>query len=176
MKPDCYMFKNIQIEVKSVEGSCSAGFCLGKCFSPESIIPKGLCPFLYHAALPYLEAIENGAFFKPSGKNFIKVQCPNTSVGVLVEIFQAEKKGTQIRVSVPHTKDSKCPCYDFKAGDNWIVTGNQKSFCRRAYDSLFPYLNALSSQTKTAAENVLTVTCPSYPDFVTFKVIKLWEP
>ncbi|MDY6863962.1 MAG: TIGR04076 family protein [Thermodesulfobacteriota bacterium] len=175
MTVECFRFENILIEVKSVEGTCKAGFHVGKVFTLEAMVPKGLCPFLYHSILPYLEAIENGAFFNLSEKNFILVQCPNPKVGVTVKIHQTKEKETQISVMAIHAKKVNCPYHHFEMGKNWLMPFNQATFCRRAYDSMFPYLNALSSQIRngSAGRNVFSVTCPSYPNFVTFKEIRL---
>lgn len=175
MSIDCFRFENIAIEVKLLEGNCNAGFHAGDRFSLEKILPKGLCPFLYHTTLPYLEAIENGARFNVPEKNFIIVQCPNPMVGVAVKINQTKEKKTQISIIAAHTKKTSCPYYHFELGDNWLIPKSQTIFCRRAYDSIFPYLNVLSFQIRTGRidEGVLTVTCPSYPNFVTFQVIRL---
>ena len=175
MTTNCFHFENIAIEVKSVKGNCSARFHVGDRFSLETIVPKGLCPFLYHAILPYLEAMENGAVFKRPKNNFIIIQCSNPGVGVAVKIHQTKGKETQISITAAHTGKSNCSYYHFEIGDHWPLRRDPTTFCRRAYDSIFPYLNALSSQIRTDSvdKDALTVTCPSHPDFVTFQVISL---
>jgi len=175
VKPSCYHIDNIAIEVKSIEGNCSAGLRVGDRFSLETIAPKGLCPFLYHAILPYVEAIENGAMFKRPENNYIIIQCPNPDVGVAVKIHQTKGSEPQISIIAAHTGKSNCPCYHFEIGDHWLIRKAPTTFCRRAFDSIFPYLNALSSQIRTGSvdKDALTVTCPSHPEFVTFQVISL---
>ncbi len=167
MSSSCFRFENIEIEVKAVRNCCEMGLQVGDRFTIDSIIPGGLCPFLYHSTLPYLEAVENGASFNVAERNFIVVQCPNPKAGIAVKIH---KKNNQDAIIEFHGKKSDCPYYDFKMGDDWQVSKVEKVFCRRAYDSLFPYLNALSSQIRTGntTDNALTATCPGYPDYVVF--------
>ncbi len=174
MSSNCFRFENIAIEVESVEGDCNVGFHTGDRFSLEALIPKGLCPFLYHTALPYLAAIEHEALFSLPENNFIIVQCPNPTVGVAAKIHQTGKDPCIEVVSI-RTKKSDCPYFQFKIGDNWIISKGETRFCSRAYDSLFPYLNALSSEIRTDGidKDMLAVTCPSYPNFVTFRVERL---
>ncbi len=167
MSSGCFQFENIEIEVKAVKNCCEMGLQVGDRFTIDSMIPGGLCPFLYHSTLPYLEAAENGASFDVPERNFIVVQCPNPKVGITTKIYQNSTGNGVIGI---HGKKSDCPYYDFKAGDEWQVSRKEERFCRRAYDSIFPYLNALSSQIRSgvAGGNALTATCPGYPDYVVF--------
>jgi|GEM_PF-5261761 len=175
MTQACFKLENINVEVKSIKGKCKACFCVGDNFSLETIIPKGLCPFLYHTALPYLAAIENGAVFNLLEKNFMIAQCPNPKVGVAVKIQEGKEKEIKISVVDPHTKKSSCSYYHFESGNNWVVPRGKNFFCRRAFDSIFPYLNALSAQVRACAkgEHISIMTCSAYPDFVTFRLTAL---
>ncbi len=169
MSSCCFQFESIEIEVKSVKGCCGMDFKAGDRFDLASIIPDKLCPFLYHSTLPYLEAIENGASFNLPEKNSIVVQCPNPEVGIAVKIYTKNSDNTIIEI---HSKKSECPYYDYRVNDSWQISKKEKIFCRRAYDALFPYLNALSSQIRknVVREEVISATCPGYPDFVVFNI------
>lgn len=174
MLHECFKFKDFIVKVKSIEESCPAGYKVGDYFTVESIIPRGLCPFLYHTTLPYIEALENGALFRIRKRNFITVQCPNPKVGVVVNIIKKNHQGVQIGISNTRTKKLNCPYFNLEPGNKWFFDRKPMPFCRKAFDSIFPYLNALSSQIRGVLRNEYTsVTCPSYPNFVTFQLIKL---
>jgi uncharacterized repeat protein (TIGR04076 family) len=169
MSSCCFQFEDIEIEVKSVKECCEVDLQTGDRFALTSIIPDKLCPFLCHSTLPYLEAIENGASFNLPGKNSIVVQCPNPAVGIAVKIYTKNSDNTIIEI---HSKKSECLYYDYRVKDSWQISKKKNIFCRRAYDALFPYLNALSSPIREniVRGDVTSITCPGYPDFVVFNI------
>lgn len=170
MTISCFCLQNVTIEVISVTGYCSAGFTEGERFSINSVIPEGFCPVLYHSALPYMAASGNGARFNIPQKNFIIAQCPHPKIGIALKVCQ-NRNNITLEID---SKKSDCPYYNFKIGQKWEIVTEEPCFCRRAYDTLFPYVNAVSSNMRTGnhLENVFTATCPRYPDFVTFQIME----
>ena len=168
MTPKCFQLENIVIEVKDIKKLCPAGLQVGDRFYVESLVPEGYCPFMYHSTVPYLDALENGAFIRQK-ENFIVVTCPNPKVGIAVKISQT--KGSSITLEIL-SKTSDCPCYDLKIGRKWRTSKGTRRFCRQAFDSIFPYLSALSSEIRTGNDqNTFTATCPGYPGYVVFEAV-----
>ena len=167
---ECFKFEKLTIEVVSVEGEgCCGTFHPGERFSIDSLAPEGLCPFLYHMALPYIEAANNNAVFNNTPNNNILSQCPNPEAAIDVLISCANNEEVEIAYD---KKKSECPYYDFKSGVQWKITAKDTPFCPRAYDSLFPYLIAASTRKRLepSYEECFTITCPAYPGYVVFSV------
>ena len=158
------------IEVVAVKGEgCCGTFHPGEKFSVDDIAPDGLCPFLYHTALPYVEGAKNEAVFNNNSKNSILSQCPNPVAAIDISISRQDEETVVIEYD---QKKSECPYYDFKQNVKWEITTKNAPFCQRAYDSIFPYLIAASTnkKLKLLSKEYFTVTCPSYPGYVIFRI------
>lgn len=173
MNEECFKFEKIFFEVEEVKnGGCCAGFEPGDRFSIESVVPQKLCPFLYHTTIPYIEATKNSSTLSGSMDNSIIAQCPNPTAGIALKISSKDRDTALLEYE---QKTGPCPHYDFSPGVKWELTNETTPFCPRAYDSLFPYLNAASTSRKMGILNDepgFRVTCPNYPGYVVFREIK----
>ncbi|MGE4650848.1 MAG: TIGR04076 family protein [Myxococcota bacterium] len=173
MNEECFNFEKLLFEVEAVEnGGCCSAYKPGDRFSIESIVPEKLCPFLYHTTIPSIEAAKNNSILGGSSDNSIITQCPNPNVGVALKVSSKDEDTVLLKYE---QKTGPCPHYQFDPGVKWELSDKTTPFCPRAYDALFPYLNAASTNKKlgiSTNEPGFRVTCPNYPGYVVFREIK----
>ena len=131
----------MEYKFKLLKGKCpsvpepengSAGF---------SLIPDDICMNALHAVFPYFLTLTSGGWFTwvEPGDGVI-VQCANPDCSLQMKVF-SESLGKVVRVKTLYAKGG-CP-KGHKQGEEFVFDSSSLTFCPKALDGLFPYIQLL---------------------------------
>lgn len=103
-------------------------------FAPLS--NKFICPALLHVAMPYMETLEEGGWFRwMADKQCVIVLCPSVENGVVVKIRSHVDAISLTCLSVRNI----CP-YGLKPGDFINITFEDWGICPNVFDTAFNFI------------------------------------
>ena len=163
MKQYCVGEQKLSVRIKSNECSCfkedKEEYLL------DDLVPRGLCPHLYHIVLPYFFTLLSGGVFRwMLNSNEVEVQCPNPVDTIVLRITKVDKS---IRLNVIDTS-GQCPL-GHHLNQSMTLDPDRLVFCPRAFFNMFPLLNRMQFDKNPAGPQ--TVTCPSSEKFTVFEIV-----
>ena len=131
----------MEYKFKLLKGKCPSALDPEEGGAGFSLIPDDTCMNALHAVFPYFLTLTNGGWFTwvDPGDGVI-VQCANPDCSLQMKVF-SESLGKVVRVKILYAKGG-CP-KGHKQGEEFVFDSSSLSFCPKALDGLFPYIQLL---------------------------------